>query len=146
MPIPRSKPMLRLKFLYLIGAAGAAAGAVGLTGYTHEAWAAAGETIGVPPNPLHGVIAVTVQVNPMKQLLRVELYVDDNPLGVDSTSPFAFVWDTTKVADGSHTLRADSVYRNRRHSGSTLVIVDNATGTATVFPSITLYPTETFPV
>jgi thermitase len=136
--------MLRLKFLYLMGGAGAV-GAASMVGFTQEARAAAGETIGVPPNPLHGIIAVTVEVNPMKNVLRVELYVDGAPLGVDATSPFAFVWDTTTVTDGSHTLRADSVYRNRTHSGSTVVVVNNATGTVTIFPSITLYPSEVMP-
>lgn len=143
MPIPRDKPMLRLKFLYLAG--GAAATGITAGAFTQVAHAATGETITVPPNPLHGTIAVVVQVNPLKNLLRVELFIDGAPLGLDSTSPFAFVWDTTKVKDGSHVLRADSVYRTRRHSGSISVIVNNATGTATVFPSIILYPSEVKP-
>jgi hypothetical protein len=37
---------------------------------------------------------------------KVELYVDNALADVTSQVPASFAWDTTKVADGSHTLRA----------------------------------------
>jgi hypothetical protein len=140
-----TQPMLRLKFLYVVGG-GAWAAAMARAHVAEAAeLRALGETISVPPNPLHGVIAIAVQVNPLKNLQRVELFIDGKLLDVDTDSPFAFVWDTRTGSDGTHVLRADSVYRNRRHSGSVSVIVDNANGTATIFPSLTLYPSETLP-
>jgi len=140
--------MLRVKFLRMAG--GAAVVAAGTLAHVEETKGAAlGETITVPPQPLHGVVVAAVQVNPTKNLRQVELFVDGDSLGVDAVSPYTFVWDTTKVSNGSHQLRADATYRgSRRHSGVATVMVDNSSSAPPppiggLFPILTLYPAET---
>lgn len=139
--MPDQHPMVRAKFLLLTGLAMEEMLLHPEQAFAHEP----GETIDIPPSPLHGVVAVGIHVQPQKGVLRVELFVDGKLLGADATLPYAFVWDTTKVSDGSHVLRADAVYRNRRHQAQETVVVDNVNGTAVVFPSLTLYPCEARP-
>jgi hypothetical protein len=140
-PLRRDRTFLRLKFLYVLGGTLAGGGVLAA-----EVRAAAGETITVPAGPLHGIIAVVVDVQPPKNVLSVELFVDGNQIGSDPTSPYAFVWDTRTVSDGSHLLRADSIYKTRKHSGTLVVTVQNGSAPPTsIFPSDTLYPSETVP-
>lgn len=130
--------MVRLKFLRLTGGAALTVAAFGAA----EGHAAdVGETISLPSNPLHGVVAVAVEVHPVSQLERVEMFVDGISLGSDFTSPFAFVWDTTEATDGTHVVRADAVYTNRRNTASLTVVVDNSR--IALFPSQTLFPNDT---
>lgn len=133
-----NRPMVRLQFLRLTGGAAVTAAAFGV----HEGEAASvGETISLPSNPLHGLVAVGVEVHPTKHLEGVELFVDNHSLGVDFDSPYAFPWDTRSVSDGTHVVRADAVYKQRRHSATLTVVVENAP--IRLFPSPTLYPTDT---
>lgn len=133
--------MLRAKFLLMTGGA-----MLETLVHAEAARAADSGNIEVPPNPLHGVIAVVIDAKPLKNLLSVSLWVDKTTIGTDVTAPWAFVWDTTTVSDGSHVLRADAIYANRTHTASRTVIVNNKSGTATIFPSLTLYPSDTMPV
>ena len=144
LPIKRDTAMLRLKFLGLAG--GGALGLVTLGARASAAsGAAAGETITVPAGKLHDVIAVAVEVRPIKANTRVELYVDGKLIGTDAVSPFAFVWDTRTVSDGIHQLMATAILKNRRHSGVLSVIVENGVASpppVILYPSLTTYPSE----
>jgi hypothetical protein len=131
-------PMVRLKFLKLTGGAAITAAAFGVES---GGSVVAGATITLPSNPLHGMVAIAVEVHPTKNLEGVELFVDNHSIGVDFTTPYAFPWDTKTVADGTHVVRADAVYKNRRHSATLTVVVTNAA--ITLFPNATLYPTDT---
>jgi hypothetical protein len=140
-PLRRDKTFLRLKFLYIMGGTLAGGGVIA----AEVKASPTGETITVPAGPLHGVIAVVVAVQPAKNVLRVELFCDGSQIGSDALSPYAFVWDTRTVSDGTHLLRADSIYNNRKHSGTLSVTVKNASTPTTIYPSNTLYPSETAP-
>lgn len=60
---------------------------------------------------------------------RVELFVDGVRLATDSSAPYEFRWDTTKVANGSHTLTAVAydAAGNSAASAAVSVTVSNKT-------------------
>jgi hypothetical protein len=74
---------------------------------------------------LKGVVPVTVQASPTKNLERVVLEIDGVLVGSDAADPYVFSWDTTTVADGQHTITAKAHYRNRTSSGTLQVWVAN---------------------
>jgi hypothetical protein len=53
-----------------------------------------------------GNIAVDVAATDNVGVTRVELLADNGMIASDSAPPFSFVWDTTSVVPGKHTLRA----------------------------------------
>jgi hypothetical protein len=83
--------------------------------------------------------AVTVSANAADNVAvaGVQFYLDGNPLGAeDMTAPYSVSWDTTTVADGSHTLSAaawdTSGNRSVMPDPSVAVTVDNAAPTVSV--------------
>ncbi len=53
-----------------------------------------------------GVITVQVSAQDNVGVARVDLYVDGVLIGSDATSPYSFAWDTTKLVNGLHALKA----------------------------------------
>jgi hypothetical protein len=51
-----------------------------------------------------GVVPVDVKYSDNVGVTRAELYVNGSKVASDDTSPFAFAWDTSTVADGAYTL------------------------------------------
>lgn len=74
---------------------------------------------------LTGTQTVTVSASPATNLVNAELYVDSVLAKQTPTSPLVYQWDTTKVANGTHTLRGDAVYRKRRSTSQIAVTVNN---------------------
>jgi autotransporter family porin len=57
---------------------------------------------------------------------RVEFSVDGRPLNIERYAPYNCVFDSTRVADGTHTLKAVAFDRSGRSTARTLqVLVDN---------------------
>lgn len=88
---------------------------------------------------LSGSITVTSQATDNVGVARVEFYVDGVLKSIDTASPYYFIWDTTAVANGSHTLTAKAydAAGNVGQSSSISVTVSNPTsygiwGTAAV--------------
>jgi hypothetical protein len=52
---------------------------------------------------------------------RVELYRDGALIGTDTSSPYAFTWDTTTVSNGSHSLQTRA-YDAAGNTGSSAVV------------------------
>jgi hypothetical protein len=75
---------------------------------------------------------ITVQANASDNVgvTRVELYVDGTLIGTDTSSPYAFTWNTTSVGDGSHGLqtRAYDAAGNVGSSAVVTVTVSNGGG------------------
>jgi hypothetical protein len=65
---------------------------------------------------------------------NVEFFVDGVLRGSDASAPYAFAWDSTSVANGSHTLRCDALDAagNRGASANVGVTVNNTTSPVTV--------------
>ena len=62
-----------------------------------------------PPNlsTVSGIIVVSATASDNGALTGVQFMLDDAPLdAADTTSPYGIAWDTTGVANGSHTLKA----------------------------------------
>jgi len=79
-----------------------------------------------------GIITVSVSVMDNVGVSKVELYINGALFASDSSSPFSFTWDTTKLTDGSYSLKVlayDSA-GNVGQSASVTVTVSNADTTA----------------
>ena len=77
-----------------------------------------------------GTVAVTATASDNVSVARVQFQLDNANVGAaDAASPYVFSWDSTKTANGAHTLRAiatDSA-GNSTTSASVSVTVDNTT-------------------
>lgn len=86
--------------------------------------------------------AVGVDVSALDNVgvARVELRVDGNAVATDTASPFQFSWDSTKVANGTHTLEAVAVDAagNAKVSAGVSVMVNNPIAVDTQPPTVTL--------
>jgi hypothetical protein len=75
---------------------------------------------------LKGIVPVTVNVSPTKNLRRIDLFVDLAKIATSTPTPsFVYQWDTTSSSDGAHMLHADAVYPSRTSSASISVTVAN---------------------
>ena len=67
-----------------------------------------------------GTIIVSVNATDNVGVVRVEFYIDDVSVAVDSVAPYEYSWDTTSVANGQHTVDARAYdelnsWAQRRH-------------------------------
>ncbi|MDY7228175.1 Ig-like domain-containing protein [Hyalangium rubrum] len=53
---------------------------------------------------LSGTVSIEASASDNRQIVRVEFYVDGEPVGFDTTAPYAVSWDTAAMFTGSHTL------------------------------------------
>lgn len=79
-----------------------------------------------------GLVAVNVSASDNVGISRVDLMVNGSKLASDTTAPYSFSWDTSKVADGSATLTASAYDAAGNFASSSASIkVANATSTST---------------
>jgi Bacterial Ig domain len=81
---------------------------------------------------LRGDVLISASLSPTKNLQKVEFFIDGTLGKSDSSLPFEYLWDTTKVPDGKHTLRADGVYKTRKTTASLEVTVANSSAPSNV--------------
>ncbi|HMC67541.1 MAG TPA: Ig-like domain-containing protein, partial [Mycobacteriales bacterium] len=86
--------------------------------------------------PLNGATVVgTVSINATASdnvgVTKVEFYIDGALASTDTTSPYSYSWDSTSVANGSHSLTAKAydAALNVGTSAAVNVTVNNPTGT-----------------
>ncbi len=98
-------------------------------------------------SPTGGTVSAIVPVNVAASdnigVTRVDLLVNGAPLASDTTSPYGFSWDSTKVADGTATLvaRAYDAAGNSSNSTAVSITVANtviATVADTTLPTVTI--------
>jgi len=85
-------------------------------------------SIGTPSNgaSVSGMIAVQGTANDNVGVTDIQFLVDGQQVASTTTSPFSFSWDTTKAANGSHTLRVQAYdAAGNVGSGSVSVTVSN---------------------
>ncbi|WEN43590.1 Thermitase [Thauera sp. GDN1] len=91
-----------------------------------------------------GLVAVNVSATDNMGVSRVDLLVNGSKIASDTTAPYAFSWDSTKVADGSATLTAYAYDAAGNYaSKSVSVTVANATAQKTQTTTDTLAPVAT---
>ena len=76
---------------------------------------------------VRGTVTVTASASDDVGVTKVEFYVDAALKLADTASPWSYAWDTTQVADGSHTLQAKA-YDGSGNVGLSAVVtvqVDN---------------------
>jgi predicted dehydrogenase len=91
-----------------------------------------------------GTISVSVSASDDIGVTAVELYLDGGFLSVDNTAPFSFTWDTTRTADGTHTLqaRAYDAAGNVASSAEINVIVQTAVSDTTAPQVAITFPAD----
>jgi thermitase len=94
-----------------------------------------------------GTTTIDVAASDNVGVTKVQLYVDGTSIGIDTSSPFSFAWDTTQASNGSHSLQAIA-YDAAGNQGTSAVVgvtVSNpvATPTPTSTPARTATPTPT---
>ncbi|HUP31586.1 MAG TPA: S8 family serine peptidase [Gaiellaceae bacterium] len=77
-----------------------------------------------------GTITVQASASDDVGVARVELYVDGGLVGTDTTSPYTFSWDTTTVANGSHSLQTKAYDAAGNVGSSALVGVTVSNGSS----------------
>ncbi len=77
-----------------------------------------------------GAITVAVSASDNVGVSQVQLYLDGALFATDTISPFSFAWDTTTVANGSHSLQA-AAYDAAGNSGASATIAVNVSNGAT---------------
>src|SRR5688572_3810733 len=89
-----------------------------------------------------GTTLVRVQASDDVRVEKVDLWIDGVLRMIDLQAPYEFLWNTTALADGSHTIeaRAYDIDGNRVSTGTRTVNVKNATS---VNPDVVLYASET---
>jgi thermitase len=77
---------------------------------------------------LKGLQAIEVGASDNTGVSRVALYAGATPIGVDTSAPYQFSWDTTAVTDGMMVLtaRAYDAAGNEGSSPGVPVVIDNA--------------------
>ena len=75
-----------------------------------------------------GRVNVSVSVADNVGVTSVDLLVDGDVVATDSSAPFSFAWNTTQVADGTHSLRlrAHDAAGNTGMSATVQVTVDSS--------------------
>ena len=87
-----------------------------------------------------GLVAVDVTASDDKGVARVDLLVNGSKVSSDSTAPFAFSWDSSKVANGMAELKVVAVDAagNAGTSAPLPVNVANAVAGDTTAPAVTI--------
>lgn len=90
-------------------------------------------TVSVAESGTSGTLTFTASATDNIGVTRVEFYVDGTLAGTDTASPYTLAYDSTKVADGSHSLvaRAYDAAGNVGTSTSVAFTVSNGTGGST---------------
>lgn len=72
----------------------------------------------------------------------VSYYIDDVPVARATSSPFSFVWDSSRVSNGTHTLSAVAFDKNDQPLGATqrTVEVNNSGGAIEDAKNVITYP------
>jgi len=74
-----------------------------------------------------GTVAAKATASDDKGIVRVDYFLDDVLLGSVTTAPYDYNWDTTKTADGRHTLKVTAVDTlGQKTSVSLNVVINNA--------------------
>jgi predicted secreted protein len=85
-----------------------------------------------------GTVGIQANASDNVGVTRVDFLVDGSLLSSDTTAPYSASWNTTGVANGTHSLtaRAFDAANNQKTSAAVSVSVDN--GTTTTAPALTL--------
>jgi len=71
-------------------------------------------------------VTISVGASDDNGVVQVDFYADGTLLGSDSSASYGWVWDSTTVSDGNHTLKATAIDTDAQsRSNSVSVLVDN---------------------
>jgi regulation of enolase protein 1 (concanavalin A-like superfamily) len=84
---------------------------------------------------LSGTASLAAAAGDQLGVARVEFWIDGVLAATDRSSPYAFSWNTTAVANGTHTLQARAIDTAGNAAGSAPRIVTVANGATTALPA-----------
>jgi subtilisin family serine protease len=89
-----------------------------------------------------GTTTISANASDNVGVTRVDFFVGSTLIGSDTTSPYSISWNTTNVANGTHSLttRAYDAAGNVGNSSSVSVNVSNSTGSCSTTSQILLNP------
>jgi len=98
-------------------------------------------TLTTPTGPLKGTVTLSATVKDSLNVAKVEFFAGAASLGVAAAAPYTVAWDTTKVADGTVSVKATATDAdgNVGSSAATTVTVANVTAP----PPVTLTQLQT---
>lgn len=87
-----------------------------------------------------GSVPVSITASDNVGVARVDLYVNNQLVGSDTTSPYSVTWDSTATANGSYTLQAKAydAAGNVGTSGSVTINVSNSVVVDTTAPTVVI--------
>ena len=75
---------------------------------------------------VQGTVTISVTVTGDKAAEKVEIYVDDALETTLTESPYEYKWDTTKAANGTHTIKAKAYFADGGTKDSNEITADVA--------------------
>jgi thermitase len=110
-----------------VDAAGAVAAAAGYTPPPDTTAPTVAMTAPISGATVSGTTVVSVSASDNVGVVKVDLYVDGVYFVSDTATPYSFAWNTTALADGSHTLQAvaSDAANNSASTASIAVTVAN---------------------
>jgi serine protease len=73
-----------------------------------------------------GMVTISANATDDKGISKVDFYCDSTLVGSASTSPYSVIWDSTKVTNGAHILKAEAIDTiGQKTSDSINITVDN---------------------
>jgi thermitase len=112
-----------------VNAAAAVAAAKSMTSTADTAPPAASIAAPLDSSTVTALVPVNVTATDNVGVTKVELWVNSSLVGTDTSAPYAFSWDSSKVGNGSHKVmaRAYDASGNRSDSAAVSVYVSNTT-------------------
>ena len=94
-------------------------------------------TLTNPGSPISGAITLTATASDNIGVTRVEFYCDGTLIGTDASAPYGTPFDTTTVANGSHTLtaRAFDAANNPGASAPVSTTIANVVAAPAILPA-----------
>ncbi len=89
-------------------------------------------------NTVSGTVTVQAAASDNVGVASVSFKVDGNQQAVDTTSPYSFSWNTTTVANGSHTLTATATDAAGNSASSSVSVTVNNSAADTTAPTVVI--------
>lgn len=87
---------------------------------------------------ISGTVNVSISASDNSSVTLTELYLDNNLLGSDNASPYTFSLDTTKLANGSHTILVKAYDGDGNVSSHSITVNVSNSLTDTIPPTVSL--------
>ncbi|MBN2432577.1 MAG: trypsin-like peptidase domain-containing protein [Acidobacteria bacterium] len=85
-----------------------------------------------PLSIVSGIVTIAATATDDQGISQVEFFINNIPLGTDTTPPYQQVWDTSGYADGQHQIKATATNLSSGQRSTTITVVKSDAGYAIV--------------